>query len=324
MATSMDTDSPPVQTKIVSEGATGSGLILTLHPLVIMNISDQHTRTRVQNQNSGTPTQVLGALVGVQTGRELEIFDSYELPYTVIDGNCVIDKTYFLNKQEQFRQVFPNYDFLGWYSTGLKPTAREIHIHQQFIEFNESPIFLQLSPTGAVTSKELPITMYESVIDIVDDAAQMMFVKTQFKVETGEAERIAVDHVAHATSADAAEGSSTIAHLVSQRNAIKMLNSRIRILSKYMRDLKSGKVTRNHDIVRQIGSMCNRLPTIDSPDFREEFLIDHNDVLLMTYLATMTKGAHGINELVDKHNLISDRKQHHRNVPRGGIASMIG
>lgn len=36
----------------------------------------------------------------------------------------------------------------------------------------------------------------------------MMFIRSQYKIETGEAERIAVDHVAHATNADAAEGST--------------------------------------------------------------------------------------------------------------------
>jgi hypothetical protein len=37
-------------------------------------------------------------------------------------------------------------DFLGWYSTGDRPTLADIDIHRQITDINESPLFLQLSP----------------------------------------------------------------------------------------------------------------------------------------------------------------------------------
>jgi hypothetical protein len=40
----------------------GSGLTISLHPLVIINISDHSTRTRALN--SGRPKRVLGVLLG--------------------------------------------------------------------------------------------------------------------------------------------------------------------------------------------------------------------------------------------------------------------
>jgi len=76
------------------------------------------------------------------------------------------------------------------------------------IEFNDSPLFLQMNPFEMVTSKNLPITVYESIIDIINGQAQTLFIKSQYKIETGEAERIAVDHVAHTTVGDGTEGSS--------------------------------------------------------------------------------------------------------------------
>jgi COP9 signalosome complex subunit 6 len=74
--------------------------------------------------------------------------------------------------------------------------------------WNESPLFLQMNPYDIVTSKNLPITVYESIIDLIDGQAQTMFIKSQYKIETGEAERIAVDHVAHTTLGEGGEGSS--------------------------------------------------------------------------------------------------------------------
>jgi COP9 signalosome complex subunit 6 len=62
-----------------------------------------------------------------------------------------------------------------------------------------------MNPAISPTAKELPIAIYESILD---GAAQSAFLNVPFKVETGEAERIAVDHVAQTTGADAALGSS--------------------------------------------------------------------------------------------------------------------
>lgn len=77
---------------------------------------------------------------------------------------------------------------------------------------------------------------------MVNGEPQMLFSKTSFKVsrpsvafrnsvidccvqiETGEAERISVDHVAHITGTGTQEGSQFTAHLTGIHSAIKMLS----------------------------------------------------------------------------------------------------
>ncbi|RIB24156.1 COP9 signalosome complex subunit 6A [Gigaspora rosea] len=286
---------------VVSSAPNNSGLMVALHPLTLLNISDHFTRIKMQQQIQSP--QVIGALVGIQTGRDVEISNSYELDFDTIDGKVQINHEYFITKQEQFRQVFPQFDFLGWYTMGPYPTEADIEIHKQMMEFNESPLFLQMNPFEMVTSKNLPITVYESIIDIIEGQAHTLFIKSQYKIETGEAERIAVDHVAHTTLGEGGEGSSLIAHLTTQRNAIQMLHTRIKLLHNYLDLINSKQTPVDHDILRQIAGLCNRMPTIDSADFKQEFLTEYNDVLLTTYLATITKGTNSINELVDKFNI---------------------
>lgn len=94
---------------------------------------------------------------------------------------------------------------LGWYSTGDSPSADDLRIHQQLFAYNENPLFLQLSP-DAPTGKDLPLVIYESATEIVDNNQETLFVVAPYKVETGEAERVAVDHVNKPTdgSADSA------------------------------------------------------------------------------------------------------------------------
>jgi len=252
-------------------------------------------------------------LLGTQSGREVEITNSYELVHVEIDGKIIVSEDYFTNKQEQFRQVFPQFDFLGWYTLGPYPTQEDIEIHKQIMTLNESPLFLQMNPFEIISSKTLPITVYESIIDLIDGKAHTMFIKAQYKIETGEAERIAVDHVAHTSAGEGTEGSSLIAHLTTQSNAIKMLHTRIKLLHQYLLDAKNvSEDELDHDILRQIASLCNRLPTIDGAEFNQEFLTEYNDVLLTSYLATITKGTNCINELVDKFNLASSTGKSNR------------
>jgi len=84
---------------IVSEKEGGSALNIVLHPLVVINISDHWTRTKVQNKIA--KPRVIGALLGTQDGRNVEIFNSFELVYDVVDGVVIIDTEYLNTKQDQ-------------------------------------------------------------------------------------------------------------------------------------------------------------------------------------------------------------------------------
>ena len=130
-------------------------------------------------------------------------------------------------------QVFSDMDFLGWYSTGDSPGVQEITVHQQISDINESPLFLQVNRSfklklvftlfiqmaPGAASTDLPVSLYESVIDMVNlqvsewkfdkpvflkqttnmnwtEQARMLFVKLPYTLATEEAERIGLDHVA--------------------------------------------------------------------------------------------------------------------------------
>jgi len=224
----------------------------------------------------------------------------------------VIDSKYLIAKQEQFKKVFPTYDFLGWYSTGESVQVADIDIHrsQAIMEFNESPLFLLLDPIacGRKTTKELPISIYESELHMINEQPTQLFVKVPYKIETGEAERIAVDHVARITpTGGSTDGSLLSTHLLGVHNAIHMLSMRIKILLQFLEATKNGKAPRDHGLLRKIASLCNQLPAIDTQGFRQDFINEYNDALIIGYLAAITKGTSGTNELIDKFNASYER-----------------
>lgn len=88
-----------------SSSSSSSGLTFKLHPLVILNISDHHTRVKSQmhSPNSSSaptdpPPRVYGCVIGVQSGRTVEIFNSFELLYD--PSTQSLDRAFLVKKQE--------------------------------------------------------------------------------------------------------------------------------------------------------------------------------------------------------------------------------
>ncbi|XP_044727362.1 COP9 signalosome complex subunit 6 [Chrysoperla carnea] len=288
---------------MASSSLVGS-VTISLHPLVVMNISEHWTRLRAQE---GSIQRVIGALIGKQKGRNIEVMNSFELLFSVIAGDVIIDRDYYNIKEEQFKQVFSDMDFLGWYTTGDAPDDGDIKIHKQICEINECPVLMKLNPLSR-NEGQLPITFYESVIDLIGGEATMLFVSLTYTLATEEAERIGVDHVARMSSNEAGESSLVAEHLTAQHSAIKMLHSRVKLVLAYMHAVQSGNLKLNHEILREAYSLSHRLPVIQSLAFRQDFYNQCNDVGLMTYLGTITKGCNDINQFVNKFNVLYDRQ----------------
>ncbi|XP_078443835.1 COP9 signalosome subunit 6A [Wolffia australiana] len=319
--------------------SSGSGLTFKLHPLVIVNISDHYTRIKSQAQlsqaaaggaccNGGDsaqassltpapPLRVVGCVIGVQRGRTVEIFNSFELVFDPVSQS--IDRAYLEKKQELYKKVFPNFYVLGWYSTGTDAQESDMQIHKALMDINESPVYLLLNPTINHAQKDLPITIFESELHVIDGIPQLIFVRSTYTIETVEAERISIDHVAHLKPSDGGSAATQLAaHLTGIYSAIKMLNGRIKLVYQYLLAMQRGDLPVDNSLLRQVSSLMRRLPAIESEKFQDDFLMEFNDTLLVTYLAMLTSCSSTLNELVDKFNTSYERQTR-----RGGRTAFI-
>lgn len=284
-----------------------------LHPLVLVNVSDHYTRLKAQLQAGEEPSRVMGCLLGTQSGREIEIFNSFEVKTATTDGVPIFDNDYLRQKQEQYKKVFPNFEVVGWYSTGAEVSNVDMQIHKSITELNESPVYMLFNPKLEAAGKDLPITLYESVVHVVDGIPSTKFEAAEYTIETVEAERISVDHVAKIMpSGQSGATSQHVAHLQGVHSAVRMLSGRVGAILQHIKDMEAGKVPMNHSLLRQVASLVQQLPTMDSAQFREDFLAEYNDTLLMTYLATITKGTAEMNEFADRFNLAYDKHSRRR------------
>ena len=291
---------------------------LTLHPLVIINISDHFTRASCQTAKGTTSPRVFGVLIGAQSGRNVEIGNSFETKVvTNKAGNPAPDIAYIKTRLEQYKKTFPQYDMIGWYSTlkGSEVADQELEIHQTLSEISDSLLYLTLDPVLALsgTARELPITIYEPEVHVVADQPTVTFAPVPYKIDSIESERIAIDHVAHILpTGDSTSGSAFSQHLGTQHTAIAMLSERVDVLQRYVAGVRAGTVPADHELLRQIKAITSRLPALDTVQFQEESLQDFNHTLLVAYLGCITKGTGITNDVVDKYNLAYDKHSRRR------------
>lgn len=203
----------------------------------------------------------------------------------------------------------------------------------QFFEYNETPLFLQLS-RQAVT-KDLPVTIYESIVEIVNGEPEVVFVKAAYEVETGEAERVAVDHASKPSTTgsgtQSSRGLSCLSSQSSKANVLPLCSDRepLDAAQRHQNALRPREHHRPVPQRRRCGNCAQR--SRDAPPdlgphqqlardrlvrfprrvhdgvFAQEdvevktlmlgLLQEYNDVLLTTYLSTLTKQLHSANEV---------------------------
>jgi len=251
---------------MATEGDETKGAMdVKLHPMVIINLSDHYTREKVRA--GGKSVRIYGVLLGQQSGRKVDVSNSYEI---ILEPDTKsIDHEFLKKRLAQFHRVFQNDEILGWYATGSKTEPNDIPFHQQMEAYNESPLFLLLDPEPKPGTQNLPILLLETTVKVVDDKPKLIWTKVPYSIETTEAERIAVDYVANVSSG----GRSLLtSHLSTLHSAIKMLNIRIKTITRFVQETKAGNIPKDEGLLRSINALCHLLPAISSDKFREDFL----------------------------------------------------
>ena len=278
----------------------------SLHPLVLINVSDHYTRVKVKKmkQMEDVP-RVFGILFGVQKGMTVDIIESYEMLYTIDEqtGAVNFDAEFLEKKKDLTTQIFPDFEILGWYATGSEIKACDLITHKAFCEFNENPLYLLIKPDELSEDGEtLPISLYETrtQMNTEDGSANTIFVNVDFKIDAIEPERICVDHIAQQTPSGNVP--AIVPHLTSLRSAVDTLASRVDTLRNFLVATQQGKIPMNHALVRQAVSLCNQLPLMESEALKGELLTESNDTMLVSYLASITKCSSQLNEVMSKYS----------------------
>lgn len=288
---------------------SSSGLDFRLHPLVLINVSDHFTRSKLNGvDSSGGEFRVMGCLLGQQVGRQVDISNSLEILYSTDSGKVELNEAFLTKRIEQYKQVYKDLDVVGWYTTGAEVSDAFMDIHKRIMELNESPVLLLLDPKPNPHARDLPLQLLESELRVKQGAAAFSFVQANYHIETSEAERIGVNQVAKILPSGKSSGSDQLtAHYQSMHAAVKMLINRIAALHQLVSQMQAGSIPYDHQLVREATALISRLPVLDSPQFHDDYLSEYNDTMLTVYMSTVTKGLSSVHDIIERYNTAYDR-----------------
>eukprot|EP00871_Galdieria_phlegrea_P001896 jgi/Galph1/2707/GphlegSOOS_G1328.1 len=314
-----------------------TSLSVSLHPGVILSISDHYVRSSTafgiafssdsskassSKADRGEKTcRVIGCLLGTQNGRNIEIFHCFELLQYIVeedernqDISNRVDMSFLYSRKTQHKTIFPQYDVVGWYSTGYVGSPEDVNFHKHIMALTENPLYLCLDTEFSSLKGDLPVTIYECDIRFVEDKMQLALVPISFHIASSQVERIALEHVARMGMSDDSSTSSAVHFLYSVSSAVRMLKFRMETLRSFLESVKSGRIEKDVSILRQVRSIYSQLPSVAGNIFKlsQELRKEYHDTALVNYLTGITKSLYLLNEVVDKFHLSTESSSNPR------------
>lgn len=296
---------------------------LKVHPLVVMSIADHYTREKVQKGCD----RVIGAVFGIQTGRRVDVLEAFEIAWQLGEGdnentppdappdgpkatkNITITAEAFENDMRLFKEAYAKYEFLGWYSTGSAPHDNDMHFHQLMTKYNERPVYLQMNPNSPEDSRDLPLTVYIEGVQVSEGHTQAQLLRVDYEIEADESERVTAVYCAN-VAGDRNEGETAVVQPYNTLlKANTILHTRLDVIREYLSRVRNGQLALDHTILRNIKGMCDMLPVNKSTDFQEHMLVEVNDAMLITYLATIHKNTSMTQDLLTKFESVYDMEE---------------
>ena len=215
-----------------------------------MNIADHMTRSKYRV--AGGKPRVIGAILGQQEDRVLEVCNTVEINFTSkqdLQGNSqiTIDEQFFHDRLNAYKTMFPDLDCLGWYSADAtagadpssdQPTAGDLEILKKVISKRaDNPLMLIMNEESgfAKDRKKIPFFLYELPQKQDGVESQKPFVQLDFTLASEASEQIAVDGVANAVDPDSKTSNFT-SNMQASLNAVKILRSKLNFLIKVVRE----------------------------------------------------------------------------------------
>ena len=274
---------------------------ISLHPLVLLNISDQFTRSFAENASK---SRNFGVLVGSITDRHIHIQNSFESPSIVLADSYELDLEFIQKRLSMVLEIFPQYEFLGWYSTG-QIDPKDMDIQKSLINFSEHLLYLNFDNTLSTPDEVLPVDIYESHVSVSENSTIHEFRKMQYSIETTDAERISVDFVSK-TSNSTGEVSQYSTSLNNFISAMRLFKKRLSLLLYLVEN--NSKIREDRKIMRKINQISHRIPVFPAYSIDKEFTKEICDELLVILMSAMTKGSYHLSELVDKFQMLNSER----------------
>ncbi|KAK6468559.1 eukaryotic translation initiation factor 3 subunit F-like [Huso huso] len=267
------------------------GPVVKIHPVVLASIADSYER-----RNEGA-LRVIGTLLAIFRTAPLSflnVFFDFSCFYFIFPPEVAVDMEFAKNMYELHKKVSPSEVIVGWYATGFDITEHSVLIHEYYSREAQNPIHLTVDT--ALQSGRMNIRAYVSAqMGVPSKTVGVMFSPLTVKYVYFDTERIGVDLLQRTrTSPSRSKGLTTDLEQVG--SAAARIQDMLTTVLSYTEDVLSGKVTPDNTVGRFLMDLVNKVPKITAEDFESMLNSNINDLLMVTYLANLTRAQIALNE----------------------------
>ncbi|KAJ3274256.1 hypothetical protein HDV01_003329 [Terramyces sp. JEL0728] len=265
-------------------------------PVVLLSIIDSCTR-----QAAGE--QIIGVLLGYRHSNQhhIRIENSFPLKYseTVPIDHEELARLYLLHLQVNPQQVI-----VGWYTvgSGIINSAQDIHRDISDETGSNQAVYLNVDVDSLANSLEFPIKAFvSSPIGLSNQGTMFLEIPCFTEANKQEIEGCKgffnlVNLVKSITAAESAN------HTQIERLEIilKDIGSTLSTIDGYVAQVLAGGIEANGNVGRYLLDTISLVPRLDPQVFEKVFNVHNGDLIMVSYLAELTKIQLGIAEKLNK------------------------
>jgi COP9 signalosome complex subunit 6 len=233
-------------------------LTTLIHPVSMMIISNHFTRMALLNDGKLIP--VVGALLGKQESRSIEVLNCFEVETKQENDKWVLNKPHFEEREKMYQETFPNQSFLGFYVVGDHQNVDEFdqYLHGFAASTSElTVVVLKMSPLIDPSNDKIPVNVFESVFDSA--VAKNVLTPVNVKIVSESGEQISTDHAAKSTSGADKHETTASKKLVEQSSALKMLLKGLTVSMNYLKAVDQAKLQMDPEVFRELNKLAIKL-----------------------------------------------------------------
>lgn len=285
---------------------------IAIHPLAVVHMSDQFTRISCGGSPLEKDAPVVGLLFGNKDNGVLQIQDADDIPTDTLDTTTL--------QVELHRAVFPQHSVVGWYRVALddeQPSPSDLQTTKSLKEHYAPSLpfcfcLLQVhqqkndSPTDTM-NKDLPINLFELH---KEDQRHFLFGLSDWKLETSEPERIAVERVMKERPLEAQDGTAQTVYVSNSKSiqlSLDSMKERVQVLISFLQQTEQGEIPPNHSLLRKVQSLVYSLAPLGEI-VGEVGIGDGQDAELLSHLAAVSKTVSAVQAYTDKFRLVHESR----------------
>lgn len=276
--------------------AEGASKVVKIHPSVLFSILDHYIRRPKRQQ------RVIGTLLGhlTEAGSCVEVVNSFAVPHSegeeVAVGQAFNRTMYNLHSRVNVKE-----QIVGWYATSMDGASivySSSLIHDHYAKECDDPVHVVLDT--ALTNNRVGCKAYVSTpLTVAGIDYANMFHQVKVEMCSSEPERICIDRMLKGQERpfESAEAVSSMTHeMKSLEGSIQRLLDMIEQASEYVDQVVDGQQEADHEVGRRIADTLASVPRIRPEVFDKIFNDNLQDLLMVSYLSSLTKSQLAIAE----------------------------